>query len=114
MTMLPAEFSDLELLAKSWSLATETERNQKRLASSLQEIQSFADTLLPRLDAVFSYLDRHPLAQLPPDAARLFYLTLSLAEVAPAIECYGQPEVIDGLISSRMPADEDFRLRPIP
>ena len=34
--------------------------------------------------------------ELPQDATRLFYLTLSLAEVAPAVEQFGQPSVVDG------------------
>lgn len=114
MNLLPAEFADLEPLAKVWSLATETERNRQRLQSSFAELEALSDALLPRLDAIFKHLDRHSLASLPPEEARLFYLTLSLAEVAPALEFYNQPAVIDGLDSARMPAVEDFKLRPIP
>lgn len=114
MSRLPAEFADLEPLASEWSLTTETERNRKRLRSSMEEIRSFADAVLSRLDAIFVYVERYPLDALPPDAERLFHLTLSLAEVAPALECYGRPDVTDGLPSERMPATEGFPLRPVP
>jgi hypothetical protein len=113
MTILPSQFSHLEGLAP-WSLATETQRNIKRHASSMDEINSFADTLLPHLDEIFTYLDEFSLDAMPEDALRLFYLTLSLAEVAPAIEAYDQPSVIDGMDARRMPAVEDFILQPRP
>ena len=32
----------------------------------------------------------------PDDVKRLFFMTLSLAEVAPAVENFGQPGVVDG------------------
>lgn len=114
MRMLPAQFAELEHLARVWSLATETERNQRRLESSFSELQAFADALVPHLDAIFKHLEAYPLADLPEEESRLFYLTLSLAEVAPALECYGQPAVINGFDSVRMPATEGFKLRPIP
>jgi len=114
MTMLPSQFSHLEHLAQYWSLATETERNAKRMASSMEEIHAFADTLLPHLETIFSYLDEFDLSAMPEDALRLLYLTLSLAEVAPAIESYNQPAVIDGMDSRRYQAQEEFVLQPRP
>ena len=111
---LPAPFADLESVAATWSLATETERNRRRLSSTLEELQAMSETILPRLDEIFKYLEPYPLDQLPADAERLFLLTLSLAEIAPALECYGQPAVIDGLDSARMPAVENFKLTPYP
>jgi hypothetical protein len=112
--MLPENFADLETLARTWSLATETERNRARLASSMDEISSFAETLLARLDPIFAYLDQYPVESLPEEAKRLFYLTLSLAEVAPALETYKQQRVINGLHAERVVADENFKLRPVP
>jgi hypothetical protein len=47
------------------------------------------------LDAVFDYLN--PMGMdLPEDAQRLSNLALMFAEVAPAVEFYQQPAVIDG------------------
>jgi hypothetical protein len=112
--MLPRNFADLESLARTWSLATETERNRTRLASSMDEIAKFAETVLARLDAIFGYLDQYPVDGMPEEAKRLFYLTLSLAEVAPALETYKQQRVINGLPAERVVADENFKLRPVP
>ncbi|MCE2486384.1 MAG: hypothetical protein J4F42_12780 [Desulfurellaceae bacterium] len=92
---LPEAFRDLEPWL-GWCLATETERSDKRQASSQDELQAFYDALLARMDAVFAYLGQFPPDELPAEAQRLFLLALSLAEVAPAIEQFGQPQVVDG------------------
>ena len=92
---LPEAFRDLEPWL-GWCLATEKERSGKRQASSQDELQAFYDALLARMDAVFAYLVQFPPDELPPEAQRLFLLSLSLAEVAPAIEQFGQPQVVDG------------------
>jgi hypothetical protein len=115
MNILPDKFQELEPIARVWSLATETERNRQRLQSSMEEMTQFSQTLLPRLDEIFAYLDQFAVDMLPDAASKnLFYLTLSLAEIAPALETYGQQRVIDGLDAERVIADEHFKLRPIP
>ena len=104
---LPEGFRDLEAWLE-WSLATERERSAKRQASSMQDIKAFYDAILPRMDEVLSYLEQFPLDNIPPDAQQLFYLTLSLAEIAPAVELFGQPSVVDGYDISRFtPGHED-------
>jgi hypothetical protein len=92
---LPEAFRDLEQWS-AWSLATEQERSDKRQASTMGEIKAFYDAMLARMEEVLPYLEQFPLDTMPADARRLFYLTLSLAEVAPAVELFGQPSVIDG------------------
>ncbi|MGH7966501.1 MAG: hypothetical protein ACRERD_32525 [Candidatus Binatia bacterium] len=94
--LLPEAFADLEGFANGWALATETERSRKRQTSAMTEIQAFYDALLPRMDAIFAYLNQFPLEAMPGDAQRLLHLTLSLAEVAPAVELFKQPSVVDG------------------
>ena len=55
------------------------------------------DALLSRLDAMLEHLNAYRL-----DAQRLFFLTLSFAEVAPFVECYrGEPRVPDSFDESR-------------
>ncbi|MFT4581428.1 MAG: hypothetical protein ACI915_000160 [Gammaproteobacteria bacterium] len=93
--LLPAPFSDLESWT-SWALATERERSNKRQLSPMADIQAFYDALLPRTEAALEYLEQFPLEGMPADANALLLLTLSLAEVAPAVELFGQPGVIDG------------------
>lgn len=92
---LPEAFHDLEQWL-AWSLATEQERSNKRQSSTMAELQAFYNALLSRTEAILSYVEQFPLDNMPEDAQRLFYLTLSLAEVAPAIELFGQPAVLDG------------------
>jgi len=63
--------------------------------------------MLARMEEILPYLDQFPLEPVPTDVQRLFYLTLSLAEVAPAVENFGQPSVIDGYDVARfMPVHE--------
>lgn len=97
---LPDEFKDLERFA-GWALPTEGERNHKRLHSEMSEIQSLYDTMVPRMGAIMEYLNAFLIDDMPEDAQRLFHLTLSLAEVAPAVEFYQQPRVIDGFPAER-------------
>ncbi|MGE0820938.1 MAG: hypothetical protein AB7G75_05695 [Candidatus Binatia bacterium] len=92
---LPSAFGDLEPWL-AWSLATEQERSDKRQASSIEELNTFYAAMLERMEAILSYLEQFPLEAMPKDAQRLFYLTLSLAEVAPAVEQFRQPSVVDG------------------
>src|SRR5713101_6531803 len=100
-SLLPVQFSELEPFAREWAFATTTERNRKRLSSSMDEIKAFYDAMLTRIDAILTYLNQFPLDAMPQDARWLFDLALSLAEVAPAVECYGQPSVIDGFEAAR-------------
>jgi hypothetical protein len=91
----PEPFADLAHYLV-WSLPTERERSAKRQASTMAEINAFYQAMLPRMEAVLSYLAQYPLEHIPPDVQRLFYLALALAEIAPAVENYGQPSVVEG------------------
>ncbi len=95
MHHLPQGFQDLEPFL-DWSLATEGERSAKRQASSMIELRAFYAAMLARMEAMLAYLEQFSLDALPPDAKRLLLLTLSLAEVSPAVELFGQPSVVDG------------------
>lgn len=102
---LPKPFADLEGLATDWSLATQCEREQKRASGSAEELKAVYDTLLPRLDAMLEHLNAYRLDAMPADAQRLFFLTLSFAEIAPFVECYrGDPRVPDSFDESRFHA----------
>lgn len=98
---LPAGFQDFEPFVGKWALATERERNRTRLSSSMAEIQELYDALLPRMEEIIGYLNQFPLDNLPAAAKPLFHLSLSLAEIAPAVELFKQPEVVDGFPADR-------------
>ncbi len=91
---LPEPFHDLEPFV-AWALATEAERMSKRQTSEMAEIQAFYDAIFPRMLAVIAYLNECALEAMPEAATRLMYLTLSLAEIAPAVENFGQPREPD-------------------
>ena len=97
---LPEPFGDLEPFA-GWALGDEVSRGRKRASSSMPEIQAFYDAMLPRMEAVLGYLNGLPLNKLPAEAERLLHMVLSLAEIGPAVEFYGEPAVIDGFPTER-------------
>ena len=101
---LPDEFQDLAPFLE-WALASEQERSAKRQACTIKEIKTFYSAMLQRLEEILTYLDHYPIENVPADADTLFRLTLSLAEVAPAVENFGQPGVVDGYDVKRMHAD---------
>ncbi len=104
--MLPAPFADLEGFVGAWALATEAERSRKRKASTMAEIQAFYDAILPRMEAILSYLNQFPLEEMPEEGKRLLYLSLSLAEVASAVELFKQPTVPEGYDVTRLTPHE--------
>ena len=93
--LLPAAFSDLEPFAATWCLATESERYDRRMASSMEEMQAFYDVFFPRVNEAVDYCDQFPLDDLPDDARRLLELVHSLVMVSMAVEIWHQPRPVD-------------------
>ncbi|KUI11317.1 hypothetical protein AU193_12045 [Mycobacterium sp. GA-1285] len=95
MPKLPEEFADLERFT-DWCLPTEEERYQKRLSSTMEEMQEFYDAGMARLEAVMEYCDaRFPLDGMPDDAKALIHMMQSLVNVSFPIEVWKQPRVLD-------------------
>ncbi|HET9529499.1 MAG TPA: hypothetical protein VFQ92_04055 [Blastocatellia bacterium] len=92
MASLPEQFQDLGPFAAMWSLATESERNRRRRASTMEQLQAFYDAVLPRMDSIITYLNQYSLDDMPEDARRLFYIALSFMEVSPAVELLHEPD----------------------
>jgi hypothetical protein len=109
---LPEPFAALQPFVAVWALPTETERNIRRHQVPMADIAAFSDAMLAHVDAIVAYLNGFDMNALPPEAAPLMQLLLSLAEVAPAIEFYRQPAVVDGYDPRRFAADETFVMRP--
>jgi hypothetical protein len=97
---LPKEFKDLERFS-AWALPTETERSEKRISSNMEEISEFYAAMHARMGEILPYLRGHDVNEMPEQAKQLLDLALSLAEIAPAVEWYNQPTVIDGFDSRR-------------
>jgi hypothetical protein len=95
MSMLPDEFADLERFAAKWSLESEHERYNTRLASTIQEMREFYDAAFPRTETAMAYLEKLPFDALPEDALNLLYLLYSLIQVSFPVEVWHQPKVPD-------------------
>ena len=93
--MLPTEFADLAPFAADWCIASEGARYEKRLASSMAEIQALYDAVQPRVEDALTYLDQYTLDDLPPDALNLMHLLYSFVTISFAVECWHQPFVPD-------------------
>lgn len=99
--MLPEPFAALAPFVPVWALASEVERHGRRRASSMAELRAFYDAMLPRMPAILGYLAARPADGLGTEDERLLRLTLSLAEVAPAVELFNSPTVPDAVDSRR-------------
>lgn len=92
---LPDQFQDLNAYFE-WSLGSERERSAKRQASDIAALEEFYATMFPRMEEILQFLAQYPLDNIPADVQLLLNLTFMLAEIAPAVENFGQPSVIDG------------------
>ena len=99
MSTFPAEFADLELYA-DWAMVTERARYDKRVASTMDELQSFYDAAFPRMEDAMTYLDQFSLDEMPDDAERLLWLYCALVTVSFPVEVWRQPRVPDSGASS--------------
>ena len=93
--LLPTEFADLEPFASTWCLATEGERYRQRLASTMDQLQTFYDACFPRAEEAIAYCDKFPLDELPEDAQRLLQLLYSLIQASFPVEAWHQPQIPD-------------------
>lgn len=103
---LPDQFHELKAFSERWALATERERNERRRASTMEDIQNCYDAVLPRMVEIITYLNQYPLDSLPADAGRLFYLALSFMEISPAVELFKEPDESGAFEATRFKIDE--------
>jgi hypothetical protein len=94
-TMLPREFSDLEPFAPSWCLATETERFNRRSASTMDDMQPFYDAAMARLDEARAYLDTKDIHELDEKDTNLIDLLFSLIQISFSVELWRQARIPD-------------------
>lgn len=91
---LPDEFADLEPFAV-WALPRERDRYDKRLASTMDELQTFYDAVAPRAGDALAHLDRFPLDDMPERELNLMRVLYSLSTVSFAVDCFKQPKMPD-------------------
>ena len=86
---LPETFTALESFL-GWALTTEAERTHKRQTTSMVEIRAFYEAMIPHMPDIIAYLNQFPIDTMPTNAQQLMDMTLSLAEIAPAVELFGK------------------------
>ena len=110
---LPTGFAELEKFVEYWAKETQMERLHQRLAAKMNKIREFYEAITPRLKDILACLDQYPLGRLPPEAERLFLLSLAAAQIAPAVELFKQPAVVCGFDAREfLPTHEAVPRRP--
>ena len=93
--LLPSQFSALEPFAATWCLPTERQRFAQRMASTMDQMQTFYDAFFPRAEEAIAYCEKFPLDDMPDDAQRLLQLLYSLVTVSFPVEVWRQPRIPD-------------------
>jgi hypothetical protein len=101
---LPDTFKDLEIFVPEWALGKFSLRQEKRLRSTMFEIDAFYCALMPRLVEVVEHLNRFPLDQLPEPEQRLLELCLSLANIGNCVALWNAPDQTNAFAAARMEA----------
>ena len=91
---LPAQFADLAPFT-DWIFDTWRPRYEKRLASTMDEMQAFYDAILPRMADIIDYANGFDLDDLPDDVRNLLLLTFAFCEASFPVEAWRQPRVPD-------------------
>ena len=100
---LPDAFSQLQPFCQRWCLADSNARSAARVAAPMGEITEFYDAVTAQAESALEYLSHKQLGALTEADGNLLKLLLSLAEIGPAVEWFGQPRVIDGYEESKFP-----------
>ncbi len=92
--VLPEQFADLAPFT-DWIFDTWRPRYEKRLASTMDEMQAFYDAVLPRIGEITDYCDQYDINDLPDDARNVLLLTFAFCEASFPVEAWRQPRVPD-------------------
>lgn len=95
MGIFPEQFAELEEIAAPWALPRYDDRYAKRLASSMEELKAFYDTVFPRAEEIIEYCDRFGMDNPPDEVKALLNMLYSLVAVSFPVEVWGQPRVPD-------------------
>ena len=96
---LPAGFEELESFG-DWAVHGERARYDKRVETSMEELQAFYDAAFARLDDACTYFDGYGLDDLPEEGVRLLWMMCALVTVSFPVEAWRQPRVPDSGASS--------------
>jgi hypothetical protein len=88
--LFPREFADLEAVASAWALDSYDERHQKRLQSSIEELETFYVAVLPRAKDIMAYCAGFDILNAPEEVRALLNVLGSLVDVSLSIEEWRQ------------------------
>jgi hypothetical protein len=95
-TSLPVGFRALEPFVEHWALPTGPERYQRRLDSTMAQIQPFYDAVTEGGEAALDYLEQfEDLDEMPDDARRLMWLLASFSTISFCVDVFKQPAIPD-------------------
>lgn len=95
-SVLPKGFEALEPLL-DWNLPSFDARRDRRAGSTMEELDEFYNGILPHMDAVLEHLTGVEMSDdMDPGSATLLNLSLSLCEIAPAVEQFFEPTISYG------------------
>ncbi|MBI3824744.1 MAG: hypothetical protein HY294_01970 [Candidatus Rokubacteria bacterium] len=83
--MLPEPFADLAAFAE-WSVPVERDRHRKRVTSDLAAARAFYEAMLPRMEAIITYLNARPWESLSAAERNLVALACAFMEVTHPVE----------------------------
>lgn len=92
---LPPGFEELAPWL-DWSLGNMDARRDCRINSTMSELEGFYDVMLRYLNAILAHLAEIDVEHLDARSEILLNMTLTLAEVAPAVEQFFEPEISYG------------------
>ena len=92
--VFPDGFAELEPFA-DWAVHGERARYARRIASTMDELQTFYDAAFPRVEDAMAYLEQYELEALPEEGKRLLWLFCALVTVSFSVEAWRQPRVPD-------------------
>jgi hypothetical protein len=93
------------------ALGTTEERLEKRLNSSLAELQAFHDAMLPQLQSIIEHLNRLPLSGLTGEDRKCANAALAMCEIDNAVNKWREPVVDTGIDVRRMIKKSSFNDR---
>ena len=93
-TIFPDGFAELEPFA-DWAVHGERARYAKRIACTMDELQTFYDAAFPRVEDAMAYLEQYEVEALPEEGKRLLWLFCALVTVSFPVEAWRQPRVPD-------------------
>ena len=100
---LPKGFEALEGFVEQWMLPDSQARAQKRFSTNREDIKSFYDAMLSLAPQALEHLRQCELGNMSTEQESLLKLMLSLAEVGPAVEWYGDVQATDSFDPNRFP-----------